>query len=337
MAALMLQKAIRQCMRVRSLELISPVTCQQIRFKSGKQRLKAPSHAQSKDKYVRRQKKGFLEKKVEKVDKDFLKKVPVDDVWIRKYYPERRYSMADAIHKHRELAQPEMLNNMDGLIYAEMTLDMITTKKAKFIKGFRETVLLPHQFDDQTQQKVAVFCETDSDIALAKEMGATYVGGRELVKEIVTGAINKDDIDHYLCVPDMLNTVIPIRPVVREKFPLKVKGNLNEDVKAMLELFLKGITFNCVKETDYIGKIQAPIGTLNMKDEEIEANYKALIPVIWKYKPQKTVHFVTELSIIAPPSDERFLLQLEDYVPGHEKQEDEQELDDEEDKMAATN
>lgn len=59
----------------------------------------------------------------------WLSRVPVDDVWIRTYYPRQKYSLEEIIIRHKEYADPTMLDNMEGFIYADMELDMRTSKK----------------------------------------------------------------------------------------------------------------------------------------------------------------------------------------------------------------
>ena len=54
---------------------------------------------------------------------------PVDDVWIRKFYPPPRFSIEEALQRHQAFAQPAMLNNLKGLIYLDMRLDFTTKKK----------------------------------------------------------------------------------------------------------------------------------------------------------------------------------------------------------------
>jgi hypothetical protein len=66
--------------------------------------------------------------------KEFLQRVPLDDVWIRKYYPPQKYSFHDVLQMHRELALPEMFDNSDGTLIADLELDMSTKKKVKFLQ-----------------------------------------------------------------------------------------------------------------------------------------------------------------------------------------------------------
>lgn len=63
----------------------------------------------------------------------WLSRVPVDDVWIRSYYPQIKLSIEECIIRHKEYADPTMLDNLEGFIYADMELDMKTTKKVKNI------------------------------------------------------------------------------------------------------------------------------------------------------------------------------------------------------------
>ena len=58
-----------------------------------------------------------------------MKRVPQDDVWLREHYPVPRYRLTEALQNHRELAAPEMQDNMTGLVYTELELDMSKKKK----------------------------------------------------------------------------------------------------------------------------------------------------------------------------------------------------------------
>ena len=64
----------------------------------------------------------------------FMKRVPQDDVWLREHYPAPRYRLTDTLQMHRELAAPEMQDNMKGLVFTELELDM--SKKKKVSKLF---------------------------------------------------------------------------------------------------------------------------------------------------------------------------------------------------------
>ena len=59
----------------------------------------------------------------------YIAEHPVDDVWLHNDYPPRQFDVKTAIEMHRELAMPEMFDNMDGLVYFTALLNMKTKKK----------------------------------------------------------------------------------------------------------------------------------------------------------------------------------------------------------------
>ena len=59
----------------------------------------------------------------------FLSRVPVDDVWIRAHYPRPQLSLEESLVRHKEFADPSMLDNMEGFVYADIELNMKTNKK----------------------------------------------------------------------------------------------------------------------------------------------------------------------------------------------------------------
>jgi len=63
---------------------------------------------------------------------EFTKRVPQDDVWLQEHYPAARYRLTETLRMHRELALPEMYDNMKGLVYTELELDMSKKKKVSF-------------------------------------------------------------------------------------------------------------------------------------------------------------------------------------------------------------
>jgi len=60
---------------------------------------------------------------------EFMARVPADDVWLREHYPPPKYRLVEALGMHRELATPEMQDNVDGLVYTELRLDMSKKKQ----------------------------------------------------------------------------------------------------------------------------------------------------------------------------------------------------------------
>ncbi|XP_025080807.1 39S ribosomal protein L1, mitochondrial-like isoform X2 [Pomacea canaliculata] len=310
--------------RLQSLELckvLSPVVIQVRNISQRKTRYKAPHVAKDTSKWT----KALKQKEV--VVKDprrtnspvWLSRVPVDDVWIRSYYPQIKLSIEESIIRHKEYADPTMLDNLEGFIYADMELDMKTTKKTKFLSNIKGTVLLPHQFEQTLNQKIAIFCKKAEDLEMAKKLGANFFGCEDLVKQISTGMISKEDIDVALCTPDALTDLISIRSILRDKFPVKGKGNLSSNIEEMWNLYTKGVTYISTKESEAVGKLQVPLGQLKMPVEQLKENFLAYVDSICEGRSKALGPFITKVFIVAPPSTEKFLLKVEDYVPGHTK------------------
>ena len=65
----------------------------------------------------------------ESYDKLFEQRKIVDPVWLMKEYKPQILKLEDAINFHKELAQPEMINNLEGFLQVRLSLDMTTKKK----------------------------------------------------------------------------------------------------------------------------------------------------------------------------------------------------------------
>jgi len=227
----------------------------------------------------------------------------------------------ECLVRHQEFADPTMLDNMDGFVYAEMELNLKSAKKNKFLPGIKGTPLLPNQFEIvNNDKKIGIFCKKPEDIEKAKQLGAAVVGNTDLVKQVKDGVVTKDDIDVFLATPDVMEDILSLRAALgRDKFPDKKKNTVGSDLEALWTLFAKGIYYSSVKQSDAIGKVQVPLGQLNMPLEELEANFNAYVEEMCAGRAKALGPLIMEVTLVAPPSPERFLLKVEDYVPGHEK------------------
>lgn len=57
-------------------------------------------------------------------------------------------------------------------------------KKTKFVDAFTRIVCLPHVFDHGQTRKLLVFCKNPEMEDIARDAGADYVGGKQLIKQI---------------------------------------------------------------------------------------------------------------------------------------------------------
>ena len=215
---------------------------------------------------------------------------------------------------HREAAVPEMLDNEDGILVLNLTLDLRTKKKTKFMKEFTHTVVLPHYFDDGTVHRLLVFCKSPEDKTLASSLGAEFVGGLELVKAMQKGEIKHDDFDHCLCTPDMYRDISNLRKHLRERFPHPNAGSVG-DIQAMFKIFTEGKTYDSHAVEEKVGKVEAQFATLNMSDNQIVENFEKVIEEISSLKSANLGQFITKCTMECPPSRELFHIHEEELLP----------------------
>lgn len=298
-----------------------PVFASQVRFRGKLERKREANPVKEK---VFSKRKRLLPNAAEESKVAYLADKPLDDVWISKYYPEPKFSFKDIIKRHQEYAQPPMHNTLHCRVYADMDINMRTKKQTKFLSRLKNTIEVPHPFQTGVKQNVIFLCKEKKDVTLALELGATRAGGLELVKMIKDGVIKKTDFDHICATPDILQEVNSLRGALREECPDMRNGKISEDIAKLLKFYLHGLTYEAAKISDNLGKLQVPIGTLDMSFEWLLDNFNCLIDSINKQKPAGAPgQFINNLSIIAPPSPERFILKLEEYSPttGKQKQE----------------
>jgi large subunit ribosomal protein L1 len=246
---------------------------------------------------------------------EFMKRVPTDDVWIRKHYPAPRYRLVDTLLMHRELASPEMHDNMDGLVVADLELDMSTKKKTKFLGNISGTVLYHHSFDDGVQNRVIAITKDLAKQEEALKMGATFAGGLDVIKLIERGEIRHDDYDHVVCDTDIMAEVAIIKKHLKDNFPSRKKGTLGPDISVMVNLFVKGRTFESVKDTESLARLSLNFGRLSMSDMQLSENFQALVDTVSSLKSASLSKLISKVIIRCPPSSEAFVLQDSEIVP----------------------
>jgi len=313
LAVIPIWKSLAGC---QCLQPCCSVLVQQLRHK-GNKRFVLPPTAKEKDKWISKMKKDVKVETVipPKVLEKFMQRVPEDDVWIREHYPTPRYRLVDVLLMHRELASPEMTNNMEGLVMADFDLDMSTKKKTKFMGSISGTVLFPHIFDDGINNRVVAITKSPEQQEIATKMGATFVGGLDIIKLLERGEIRHDDYDHVVCDPDVLPEVALIKKHLKDHFPNRKKGNLGPDVGALVNLFVKGRTFESHKESEATAKMSQCFGKLNMPDEELSKNFQTLVDTVSALKAPSLGKLISKVVIRCPPSIESFTLRDSEVVP----------------------
>lgn len=142
----------------------------------------------------------------------------------------------------------------------------------------RGTVVLPHGTGRKV--RVLVFAKGEKEVE-AREAGADYVGGEELVEKIKGGWL---DFDAAVSTPDMMGAVGKIGRILgpRGLMPNPKLGTVTFDVaRAVRELKAGKVQF----KVDKTGNVHVPLGKVSFGPSKLKENFAALMDVIIKAKP----------------------------------------------------
>ncbi|KAL4623270.1 39S ribosomal protein L1, mitochondrial [Arapaima gigas] len=249
--------------------------------------------------------KNEKEEKVEKVQRTidntnrhkpygFTAWEPVDDVYVVKHYPRPVYDVGVAVDMLKMFQQLDYTHPEQN-VYLDMKLDMKLEKKKK-VEVFVSTVQLPFQINKE-DNKVLVFTENSTQAEVARANGAAFVGGTELIEEILE---EKIQADFYLAVPEITAQLLPLKSKLRKKFPKSKRGwTIGTDIARMLETFKKGHEYQ-VEDECYIRTI---VAVLDMPKEQILANIETIIKDVCSYKPASFGPFIERALIVSSTSE----------------------------------
>ena len=145
----------------------------------------------------------------------------------------------------------------------------------------RGTVVLPHGTGRQV--RVLVFCK-DNNIEIAKNAGADYAGGADLVQKIQEGWL---DFDSVVATPDMMPVISKVARVLgpRGMMPSPKAGTVTVNVaQTVKELKAGKISYRVDKGAN----VHAPVGKLSFSVEQLAENAKTVIDSVVKNKPQSS-------------------------------------------------
>ena len=145
----------------------------------------------------------------------------------------------------------------------------------------RGTVVLPHGTGRSV--RVLVFCK-DNNLEVAKNAGADYAGGADLVQKIQEGWL---DFDAVVATPDMMPVISKVARVLgpRGMMPSPKAGTVTVNVAQTVKELKEGkISYR----VDMGANVHAPVGKLSFTVDQLAENTQSVIDSVVKNKPQSS-------------------------------------------------
>jgi large subunit ribosomal protein L1 len=195
-----------------------------------------------------------------------------------------KYELKEALALAKEASYAKFDESLDIAI----NLGVDPRKADQNIRG---SVVLPKGTGKKF--RVLVFAKGEKE-AEAKDAGAEFVGGEDMVKKIQGGWL---DFDRVVSTPDMMGQVGKLGKVLgpRGMMPNPKTGTVTFDVKKAIEEIQAGkVDFR----VDKGGIVHATLGKVGFSVEDLSENYNALITTLVKMKPASSKgHYVKGVSI----------------------------------------
>jgi large subunit ribosomal protein L1 len=190
---------------------------------------------------------------------------------IRGKIEQRDYQVTEAVSLVKENAN----SKFDETAELSIRLGIDPRKSDQMVRG---TVFLPHGTGKKV--RILVFATGDKETE-AKEAGADFVGGEELIEKIEKGWL---DFDLAISVPELMAKVGKIGRILgpRGLMPNPKVGTVTNEVTKAVNDARKGrVEF----KADKTGNLHIPIGKASFTAEQIEENLIEVLREVIRLKP----------------------------------------------------
>ncbi|CAK9296305.1 unnamed protein product [Gordionus sp. m RMFG-2023] len=262
---------------------------------------------------------------------EYCKRKPTDNIYLLEKFLPKLYDLKEAIIAHKDVASPAIYDNLDGLFYIKMLLNMNTSKKNKPLTPFSGILLYKNPFDFPMKfnNRILAFAHKLSEQEMASEAGALITGGKELVKKIIKGTIKRTDFDHVICTPEILPEIISLRGILRNSFPNTSKGSVDTDLCGMVKKFSKSVTYKTEivennlstvgsNDSEIVHKalLECMLAKIGMPLEQIVQNFETLVDTLMSHKPNTIdpVDFIIKIYLSTPPNPEVFEISFKNFL-----------------------
>ncbi len=186
----------------------------------------------------------------------------------------KEYELMEAVTLAKETARTKFDESVDVAV----RLGVDSRKADQNIRG---SVLLPKGTGKKF--RILVFAKGEKE-AEAREAGAEFVGGEDLMKKIQDGWLG---FDRVVATPDMMGVVGRLGKVLgpRGMMPNPKTGTVTFDIKdAVKEIQAGKVDFR----VDKSGIIHAPVGKASFSVEDLAENFNALMGEVIRLKPSSS-------------------------------------------------
>ena len=193
---------------------------------------------------------------------------------LEKIEPLKEYELSEAVRLAKETAQAKFDESVD--IAVRLGVD---SRKAD--QNIRGSVLLPQGTGKKF--RILVFAKGEKE-AEARQAGAEFVGGEDLMKKIQGGWL---EFDRVVATPDMMGVVGRLGKILgpRGMMPNPKTGTVTFNIKeAINEIQTGKVDFR----VDKTGIVHAPIGKASFSVEGLAENFDALMAALIRLKPSSS-------------------------------------------------
>src|SRR5215471_8264150 len=185
---------------------------------------------------------------------------------------EKRYSLEEAL----KLVGASKVAKFDETVEMAVRLNVDPRQADQNVRG---TVVLPNGTGKIARVLVLAKGEKEKE---AREAGADFVGGEDLVKKIQEE--NWLDFDRVIATPDIMGAVGRIGKILgpRGLMPNPRVGTVTFDIARAVEEVKAG---KVDYRVDKAGVVHAPIGKVSFGDQKLAENAHALVASILRAKP----------------------------------------------------
>ena len=184
----------------------------------------------------------------------------------------KAYPIKDAV----KLAKETSVTKFDSTIDVALKLNIDTKKADQMLRG---SLVLPN--GSGKSKKILVLAKGEQ-ANIAKELGADYVGDKDLIDKIK--AENWFDFDIIVATPEMMPEVGKIGNILgpRGLMPNPKTGTVTTKVENVINDIKKGMV---EYRADSYGNIHAVIGKASFDEKALEENLRYVVSTISKTKP----------------------------------------------------